>query len=211
MSLCTPRAFACPAVLKALEKRGIHCTPGISVEHQHLAGRYVLRGVESGGAVSDMGRACAYVSPEGNPLPWLQPLQSIAVNGRHAIVLADSLVRIEMLRMVRTCELAITLHTLRRLPESKRPEIVSTLLFRGRDGVLPIGLWKGEHKAPRGKVAPNFFSRAGEVLQLPKQFGEATRQIAAAVCCLGCTHAHVSVPPMAAIDSAVDIRHIHSD
>ena len=42
-------------VLKALQKRGIYCTPGVSLEHQHLARRYVLRGVESGGAVSDMG------------------------------------------------------------------------------------------------------------------------------------------------------------
>jgi hypothetical protein len=50
----------------------------------------VLRGVESGGAVSDMGRACAFVSPDGDPLPWLQLLDSIAVNGRHAIFLADT-------------------------------------------------------------------------------------------------------------------------
>jgi hypothetical protein len=54
--------LALPAsVLRALQKRGIHCTPGVSLEHQHLAKRYVLRGVESGGAVSDMGRACAFV------------------------------------------------------------------------------------------------------------------------------------------------------
>src|SRR6266700_4627458 len=30
--------------LKALQKRGIYCTPGVSLEHQHLARRYVLRG-----------------------------------------------------------------------------------------------------------------------------------------------------------------------
>ena len=30
--------LALPAsVLKALQKRGIYCTPGISLEHQHLA------------------------------------------------------------------------------------------------------------------------------------------------------------------------------
>ena len=73
------------SVLRALQKRGIYCTPGISLEHQHLAKRYVLRGVESGGAVSDMGRACAFVSPDGDPLPWLQLLDSIAVNGRQPI------------------------------------------------------------------------------------------------------------------------------
>src|ERR1700722_9880768 len=155
--------LALPAsVLRALQKRGIYCTPGISLEHQHLAKRYVLRGVESGGAVSDMGRACAFVSPEGDPLPWLQSLDSIAVNGRHAIFLAESLVRVEILRTVRTCELSITLHTLSHMPDRNRPEVASAPLFRGRDGVLPVDLRKDEHRALRGELTPVFYNRAGE-------------------------------------------------
>ncbi len=190
--------LALPAsVLSALQKRGIYCTPGISLEHQHLAKRYVLRGVESGGAVSDMGRACAFVSPEGDPLPWLQSLDSIAVNGRHAIFLAESLVRVEMLRTVKTCELAITLHTLSHMPGRNRPEVATTLLFRGRDGVLPIDLWKNEHRALRGKLTPNFYDRAGEVLHLPQRFEEAIRKVTGAVCCVGCKHSHVGAPPVA--------------
>ena len=188
--------LALPAsVLRAIQKRGIYCTPGVSLEHQHLAKRYVLRGVESGGAVSDMGRACAFVSPDGDPLPWLQSLDSIAVNGRHAIFLAESLVRVEMLRTVRTCELAITLHTSFHAPGSIRPEVASTLLFRGRDGVLPVDLWKDEHRALRGKLTPVFYNRAGEVLHLPQRFEEAIRKVTAAVCCVGCKHSHVGVPP----------------
>ena len=58
--------------LRALEKRGIYCLPSVSIEHQHLARRYVLRGVESGGAVADMGRYCAYLDADRNPVPWLQ-------------------------------------------------------------------------------------------------------------------------------------------
>ena len=190
--------LALPAsVLRALQKRGIYCTPGISLEHQHLAKRYVLRGVESGGAVSDMGRACVFVSPEGAPLPWLQSLDSIAVNGRHAIFLAESLVRVEILRTVRTCELAITLHTLSHAPDHIRPEVDSTLLFRGRDGVLPLDLWKEEHRALRGKLTPIFYDRAGEVLHLPRPFEEAIRKVTSAVCCVGCKHSHVGVPPVA--------------
>ena len=190
--------LALPAsVLSALQKRGIYCTPGISLEHQHLAKRYVLRGVESGGAVSDMGRACAFVSPEGDPLQWLQSLDSIAVNGRHAIFLAESLVRVEMLRTVRTCELAITLHTLSRAQDRNRPEVASAPLFRGRDGVLPLDLWKDEHRALRGKLPPIFYDRAGEVLHLPLRFEAAIRKLTAAVCCVGCKHAHVGVPPVA--------------
>jgi hypothetical protein len=198
-SLCRAlHGLALPAsVLKALQKRGIYCTPGISLEHQHLAKRYVLRGVESGGAVSDMGRACAFVSPGGDPLPWLQSLDSIAVNGRHAIILAESLVRVEMLRTLRTCELAITLHTLSHVPGRIRPEVASMLVFRGRDGVLPLDLWKDEHRALRGKLAPIFYNRAGEVLHLPQQFEEAISKVTSAVCCVGCKHSHVGVPPVA--------------
>jgi hypothetical protein len=190
--------LALPAsVLRALQKRGIYCIPGVSLEHQHLAKRYVLRGVESGGAVSDMGRACVFVSPEGAPLPWLQSLDSIAVNGRHAIFLAESLVRVEMLRTVRTCELAITLHTLSHAPGSIRPAVASTVLFRGRDGVLPVDLWKEEHRALRGKLTPIFYDRAGEVLHMPQRFEEAIGKVTSAVCCVGCKHSHVGVPPVA--------------
>jgi hypothetical protein len=186
-------------VLRALQKRGIYCTPGITLEHQHLAKRYVLRGVESGGAVSDMGRACAFVSPDRDPLPWLQSLDSLAVNGRHAIFLAESLVRVEMLRTVRTCELAITLHTLSHLPGRNRPEVASAPLFRGRDGVLPLDLWKEEHRALRGKLTPIFYNRAGEVLHLPQRFEEAIKKVTTAVCCIGCKHSHVGVPPVAGV------------
>ena len=157
----------------------------------------MLRGVESGGAVSDMGRACAFVSPDGDPLPWLQALDSIAVNGRHAIFLSESLVRVEMLRTVRTCELAITLHNLTHAPDRIRPEVASTLIFRGRDGVLPIDLWKDEHRALRGNLTPVFYDRAGEVLPLPLRFEKAIKKVTAAVCCVGCKHAHVGVPPVA--------------
>jgi hypothetical protein len=190
--------LALPArVLRAIQKRGIYCTPGVSLEHQHLAKRYVLRGVESGGAVSDMGRACAFVSADGEPLPWLQSLDSIAVNGRHAIFLAECLVRVEMLRTVRTCELAITLHTLSHAPGRNRPEIASAPLFRGRDGVLPFDLWKDEHRALRGKLTPIFYDRAGEVMHLPQRFEEAIGKVTSAVCCVGCKHSHVGVPPVA--------------
>lgn len=188
--------LALPAnVLKALQKRGVYCTPGVSVEHQQLASRYVLRGVESGGAVSDMGRACAFVAPDGSPLPWLQSISSIAVNGRHAIFLAESLVRLEMLRSVQTYELAITLHTLSREPGRKRPTVATKLLFRGRDGTLSIDLWKEEHRASLGKLSPIFYTRAGEILPLPDQFEVAIKRLTVQVCCVGCNHAHVGVAP----------------
>jgi hypothetical protein len=192
------------SVLKALQKRGIYCTPGVSLEHQHLARRYVLRGVESGGAVSDMGRACAFVAEDGSPLPWLQPIHSIAVNGRHAILLAESMVRIEMLRSERTWELAITLHAISRAPDRERPQIISKPLFRGSDGVLSVDLWKEENRGLRGKLAPVFYSRAGEMLPLPPLFEEAIKKTTAAACCVGCKHTHVGVPPTVIVNHVTE-------
>lgn len=184
--------------LNALHKRGIYCNPGVSLEHQHLANRYVLRGVESGGAVSDIGRASAFVSPDGSPLPWLQRIDSLGVNGRHAIYLAENLVRLEMLRVNRTCELVVTLHALSHSPEHGRPDIRSEMIFHGRDGSLPPDLWKPDQWPLRGNVAPVFYSRAGEVLKLPELFESAIKGITGCVCCVGCKHSHLGVPGSAA-------------
>jgi hypothetical protein len=104
-------------------------------------------------------------------------------------------VRIEMLRVIRTCELAITLHTLLVPSGRTRPEVSSKILFRGSDGTLPVDLWQEGHKPLRGQLTPIFYSRAGEVVGLPEQFEAAIRKMTAAVCCIGCRHTHVAVPP----------------
>ena len=81
------RGLRLPAMtLKSLKTGGIYCQPSVSIEHQHLAGRYVLRGVESGGAVADLGGYCSFVDETGHPISWLQRVDSIAVNGIHAVV-----------------------------------------------------------------------------------------------------------------------------
>src|SRR5271156_6672125 len=101
-----------PITLKCLRTAGIYCRPSISIEHQHLAKRYVLRGVESGGAVADLGAYSSFVDEQGAVLSWLQRIDSIGVNGVHAIVVAPVLVRVQMLRIERTYDLLITRHSL---------------------------------------------------------------------------------------------------
>ncbi len=181
--------------LRALEKRGIYCQPGVSIEHQHLARRYVLRGVESGGAVADMGRYCAWLDVDGKPALWLQQIDSISGNGRHAIVIAPELVRIEMLRVGHTYELAITRLWLKSKEGHTRPVIATAPIFRGHQGTLAIELWNEENKSLRGTVAPVFYTAAGEALHLPDRFDEAIRKITGAVACLGCKHTHIAVAP----------------
>jgi hypothetical protein len=183
--------------LRALQKRGIYCQPSVSIEHQHLAQRYVLRGVESGGAVADMGRSCAYLDADGNPAPWLQQIDSISGNGRHAIVISPELVRIEMLRIGHTYELAITRLWLKSEDGQMRPAIATALVFRGHQGTLAVELWNAENKSLRGTVAPLFYTAAGEVLDLPERFDETIRKITGAVACLGCKHTHIAVAPAA--------------
>jgi hypothetical protein len=181
------------ATLKHLRGAGIYCQPSISIEHQHLAKQYVLRGVESGGAVAEMGAYSSFVDEQGWPLAWLQRVDSIGVNGVHAVVVAPVLVRLEMLRVQHTYDLLITRHSLATSPTGQRPRLESEVWFYGRRGSLEMDIW-GKDTVFRGSVCPVFYSRSGEIALLPTQFQAAVARITAAVCCVGCRHCHLLQP-----------------
>jgi hypothetical protein len=186
-----------PITLKCLRTAGIYCQPSVSIEHQHLAKKYVLRGVESGGAVAEVGAYASFVDEQGNALPWLQRVDSIGVNGVHAIVVAPVLIRVQMLRIERTYDLLITRHQLAKSGDSQRPRLESVVLFYGRRGGLEMELW-GKDAAFR--VCPVFYTRAGERVVLPSYFQDAATRITSAVCCLGCRHCHLLGPRLIAPD-----------
>jgi len=186
-----------PITLKCLRTAGIYCQPSVSIEHQHLAKKYVLRGVESGGAVAEVGAYASFVAEHGNALPWLQRVDSIGVNGVHAIVVAPVLIRVQMVRIGRTYDLLITRHELAKLGESQRPRLDSSILFYGRRGGLEMELW-GKDVTFRGTVCPVFYTRAGERVGLPNDFQDAATRITSAVCCLGCRHCHLLEPRLTA-------------
>src|ERR1700691_852916 len=190
-----------PITLRCLRTAGIYCQPSVSIEHQHLAKKYVLRGVESGGAVAEVGAYASFVDEQGNALPWLQRVDSIGVNGVHAIVVAPVLVRVQMLRIERTYDLLITRHRLAKSGDSERPRLESSVLFYGRRGSLEMELW-GKDAAFRGTVCPVFYTRAGERVVLPNDFQDAATRITSAVCCLGCRHCHLLGPRLIAPDQA---------
>jgi len=179
--------------LKRLRSAGIYCQPSISIEHQHLAKRYVLRGVESGGAVADLGAYSSFVHEHGTALGWLQRVDSVGVNGVHAVVVAPVLIRVQMLRVERTYDLFITRHNLVTNGAGQRPRLASSIVFYGRRGTLEMELW-GKDAAYRGTVAPVFYSRAGEIAAVPAEFPAVAALITAAVCCLGCRHCHLLQP-----------------
>ena len=179
--------------LKHLRDAGIYFQPSIWIEHQHLARRYVLRGVESGGAVANLGAYSSFVDEAGNLLGWLQRVDSVGVNGVHAIVVAPVLVRLQILRVERTYDLLITAHKLSAVAHNARPRLMSEILFFGRRGTLEMELW-GKDASYRGSVAPIFYSRAGEILEIPTHFENAVALITSAVCCAGCRHCHLLQP-----------------
>lgn len=185
-------------VLRRLDHVGIFVQSQVSLEHQSLAKRYVVRGVESGGAIQELGRYASFCGLNGEPLPYLHPIDAIGVNGLHAVVVAPVLVRIEVFRTVRTWQLLITRHEPAPVKNGRRPALESGVLFRGVNGFLDNGLLAevGDPDSP----LPRFWSRAGEPLEIPPIFAEAVRAAARGATCLGCSHAHylMSSTPTAA-------------
>ena len=188
--------------LRVLKERGIFVQAAVSLEHQHLAKRYVVRGVESGGAVGDIGRYVTFAQEDGQPIEWLHPVEAIGVNGIHSVVVAPVLVRIEMLRKGRTYELLIRQHRPGNASNGKRPALEAKVLFRGIHGRLELDL-SGKDKAQAGTVLPTFYSLAGEEITIPERFREAIRAITKAVHCIGCSHCHFVQAPKEAVTSPI--------
>lgn len=193
MNLTRPRRIAglrlSQGALKVLRDCGIFAQPSVSLEHQHLAKCYVVRGLESGGAAGDVGHYVTFAREDGRPAECFSPVETIGVNGPHAVVLAPVLVRVEMLRKASTYELLITQHRPDQPSNGSRPQLESKILFRGVHGRLELDL-SGKDKARAGTVLPTFCSRGGDEVGIPRRFRSAVRAVTAAVNCAGCSHCH---------------------
>jgi len=179
-------------VRRQLRQVGIVARAEVGLEHQHLAQRYVIRGVESGGAIREMGHYVTFCGEDGEPLAYLHPIDAVGVNGVHAVVVAPVLVRVEMLRTGRTYELLITGYRIGEAENGRRLPLESQALFRGVHGYLELELW-GKDKEHAGSVAPAFYSRGGERLEVPAKFQGVTQAITNAVNCSPCSHCHYLV------------------
>jgi hypothetical protein len=154
-----------------------------------------LRGVESGGSTKEIGRYISFFSPDGARLAWLQKLDRIGANGVHATVVASDMTSVEMARIEQTYQLLIAYHRLGKSSGGKKPRVESRVLFRGIDGQLPGEL------LTQG-LAPEFFTRSGEVRPVPDKFSDAVKLVTAAVACANCRHCHglIEKPLAAAIE-----------
>lgn len=180
-----------PTVINRLRKLGIYGRPQVSLEHQGLAKRYVVRGVESGGALEEIGYYVSFADQYGEALAWLQTLDSLTVNGLHAVVLAPVLTRIEMLRIGRTYDLSITRHQPVTIQAGQRPRLHAEEIFRGAHGYLALELW-GKDRDLNSCVRPQFFTRSGEEITIPAGFENAVKAVTSGTSCIGCSHPHYS-------------------
>jgi hypothetical protein len=185
-----------PGTVKRLSETGVFARPEVSLEYQGARKRYVVRGVESGGAVTELGRYVTFAQENGEPLAWLQPIDSLAVNGVHAVVVAPVLARVEMFRAGRTYEFVITRHRPSEVHNGGRPKLLAEEVFRGTNGYLGLEL-TGKDKALSGSVLPQFFSRAGEEIAIPAGFVPVAKALTAAVNCIGCASSHYVCAPTA--------------
>jgi hypothetical protein len=183
--------------LRVLKDEGIFAHSPVSVQHQHLAHRYVIRGLESGGAVRELGRYVTFAGEDGGALECLHPIEAIGFNGIHAVVIADAFVRVDMLRKGHTYELLITRHTLGEPKNGNRPQVETRILFRGIHGRIDLDLC-GKDKSRAGSIVPTFYSLAGEAVPIPGNFVSVVRAAVRGVNCLRCVHAHYLRPQSAA-------------
>jgi hypothetical protein len=174
---------------RTLRERGVYAHSVLSVEYQQLGHRYVIRGLESGGSAGEVGRYVTFADHSGEALEYLHPVETIAVNGLHAVVISNAFVRADLLRKGRTYELLITRHWLSLVTDGKKPNLECQIVFRGIHGRLELDL-HGKDKAQSGRVAPTFYSLAGEESRIPESFLALVRAATRGANCSGCSHMH---------------------
>ena len=188
------------------KRSGVLCQPEVSLQYQTLAKRSVLRGVESGGAIKEIGRYVTFCDERGERIPWLQPIDSVGVNGRHAVVIAPGLVSVEVFRVRNTYDVLIAKYDVLQSTEGQRGRIEARVLFRGRQGHLPLDL-TGDEKGMAGQIVPEFFNKAGEHVEIPPEFVGVLKAAVRGANCVGCTHQHyLTAPKPKAVTTAVARR-----
>src|SRR5579871_361229 len=181
---------------RKLQDAGVFCQPDVSIQYQSIARRSVLRGVESGGSNKDIGRYVTFCDERGEPIPWLQPIDSVATNGRHSVVIATAFLSVDTFRMRNTYDLLIAKHQVIE-GGGVRGRIESKVVFRGRQGYLPLDL-TGAEKDMAGQILPEFFNRAGERMEIPPALVAVVKAAVRGAACIGCTHQHyVTAPKLA--------------
>jgi hypothetical protein len=111
-------------------------------------------------------------------------------------------VRIEIFRAGRTCQLLITKHEPGMVEHHRRPPLENRILFRGVNGLVDLELLRAGGNLAGRSVMPEFWSRAGDLLGIPAVFAAAVGAATKGANCVGCSHSHYLVTPVAAVGVA---------
>ena len=76
------------------------------------------------------------------------------------------------------------------------------ILFRGVNGLVDLELLRRGSDLAGRSVMPEFWSCAGEMLGIPAVFAVAVGAATKGVSCVGCSHSHYLVTPVAAVGVA---------
>ena len=104
---------------------------------------------------------------------------------------------VEVFRVRNTYDVLIAKYDVSQPAEGQRGRIEARVLFRGRQGHLPLDL-TGEEKGMAGQIVPEFFNKAGERVEIPAEFVGALKAAVRGAACVGCTHQHYLTTPKAA-------------
>lgn len=183
-------------VLKRLAQAGIYCMPEIAMVFHRGKSQHLLRARESGGAIRQFGRYVAFCAESGERLQYLLRPDSLMPNGEHAVIVAPSLIAVEMFRVGSTYDLLICRHAITPTENGARPQSRSRILFRASQGQLPVDLTKAGPELA-GHISPEFLTEAGEPKPVPARYQEIVRAVTHAVNCVNCRHSHYSDAPAA--------------
>jgi hypothetical protein len=81
-----------------------------------------------------MGRYVTFGNEGGEGIPWLQPIDTVATNGRHAVVIARAFVSVDVFRMRNTYDVLIAKHQVIE-PEGARGRVESSVCFEAGKGI----------------------------------------------------------------------------
>ncbi len=79
--------------------------------------------------------------------------------------------------------------------DGRRPRLSSQVLFRGTQGCLSLELW-GKDREAAGRITPEFFSRSGELKEIPPRFVEAAKAAIKGATTIDCREAILARAPV---------------
>ena len=109
------------------------------------------------------------------------------------VVIAMAFVSVDVFRMRNTYDVLIAKHRVIE-PEGARGRVESSVVFRGRQGYLPLDL-TGAERNIAGQILPEFFNKAGEPIEIPAAFVRVVKAAIRGANCLSCTHQHYVTAP----------------